>query len=51
MGNATKTIQYAFGGNRNRTAMVDPDGGRFTYLYDSCARPNSGRICCRIVAV
>jgi len=35
MDGSTKTIQYAYHNIGNRAYMIDPDGGRFTYVYDA----------------
>ncbi|WP_417850311.1 RHS repeat domain-containing protein [Thalassoglobus sp.] len=41
MGSAKKTISYRYDANRNRTLMIDPDGGRTTYSYDALNRISS----------
>ncbi|WP_417850320.1 RHS repeat domain-containing protein [Thalassoglobus sp.] len=41
MGSAKKTISYRYDANRNRTLMIDPDGGRTTYSYDALNRITS----------
>ena len=34
MGSPAKTIRYEYDIRGNRSLMVDPDGGRFTYAYN-----------------
>jgi YD repeat-containing protein len=36
--------QYEYDQNGNRTLMVDPSGGRFTYLYDEVDAPLMPRV-------
>ena len=33
-----KRIQYRYTPTGQRSALIDPDGGRFTYTYDSVKR-------------
>jgi hypothetical protein len=38
MGSPKKRLQYSYDVRGNRSALVDHDGGRFTYSYDSVGR-------------
>ncbi len=38
MGSSKKRIQYQYDAVGNRSLMIDPDGGRFSYSYDSLNR-------------
>ena len=38
MGSAIKTIRYVYDSRGNRRALVDQDGGRFTYTYNAVNR-------------
>jgi YD repeat-containing protein len=38
MGTSTKTLQYRYDSRGNRSALIDHDGGRFTYSYDAVNR-------------
>jgi YD repeat-containing protein len=38
MGTQTKRIRYQYDSRGNRSALIDHDGGRFTYTYDAVNR-------------
>jgi uncharacterized protein RhaS with RHS repeats len=38
MGSQIKRIRYQFDSRGNRSALIDHDGGRFTYTYDAVNR-------------
>jgi len=38
MGTSTKTLQYRYDSRGNRSALIDHEGGRFTYSYDTVNR-------------
>ncbi|MBX3445038.1 MAG: RHS repeat protein [Planctomyces sp.] len=38
MGSPKKRLQYQYDSRGNRSLLIDPDGGRFTYSYDSVGR-------------
>ena len=38
MGTSIKTLRYVYDSRGNRKALIDQDGGRFTYTYDAVNR-------------
>ena len=38
MGSSTKTLRYVYDSRGNHKALIDQDGGRFTYSYDAAQR-------------